>query len=208
MNKTIRMTVFFIFTLLCLGVAGYAFYYLFQPLDPHNQFQLKMARSGWVIPTHFFTSGLALLLVPLQISHRLRQFSVSVHRTIGWLYALAVLLGGVSGLIMSFNASGGWIPGLGFGIMAVLWLVTTTLAIKNAIIKNLTAHKKWIYRSIALTAAAITFRVLLGMGLGVMHLPFMTVYMPAAWLCWIINLMICEVLIQQNRAPFSQVVHS
>ncbi|WP_395375159.1 DUF2306 domain-containing protein [Marinicella sp. W31] len=195
MTKFIRLSVFTLFSLMCIGVAFYAFYYLHQQFNVNNPFHTKFAISGWVVPGHFFGAGLALLLVPLQMSHRLRQWSAATHRTIGYLSVAAILIGGVSGLIMAFDAHGGWVAGLGFGLLSVLWLTFTGNAIRHAIRGNIRLHQIWMYRSIALTSAAITLRVFLGLGLGVLHLPFLTVYVPAAWLCWVVNLMICELLL-------------
>ena len=202
MSKYIRLGTFAIFSVMCVGVAYYAFYYLHQQINLNNPFHTKFAESGWVVPGHFFGSGLALLLVPLQMSHKLRTWSVSVHRTVGWLYVFAVVIGGVSGFIMAFDAHGGWVTGLGFGSLAVLWLLVTANAIRYAIKKDIYRHRLWMYRSIALTTAAITLRIFLGLGLGVLHLPFLTVYVPTAWLCWILNVLICELLLfYQMKRP-------
>lgn len=195
MFKFARLSVFTLFSLMCIGVAFYAFYYLHQQFNVNNPFHTKFASSGWVVPGHFFGSGLALLLVPLQMSGKLRQWSAQLHRTTGYLYVVAILIGGISGLIMAFDAHGGWVAGLGFGTLAVLWLLVTGNAIRYAIQGNIRAHQRWMYRSIALTTAAVTLRIFLGVGLGVLHLPFLTVYVPTAWLCWIVNVIICELLL-------------
>ena len=177
------------------ALLSYAFYYLHQQINVNNAFHTKFAASGWVVPGHFFGAGLALLLVPVQMSHRLRKKSASMHRTMGYLSVVAIVIGGVSGFIMAFNAHGGWVAGLGFGLLSLLWLGFTGNAVRHAIQGNIRLHQIWMYRSIALTTAAITLRVFLGVGLGVLHLPFLTVYVPTAWLCWLLNLAICELLL-------------
>ncbi|MFK8012054.1 MAG: DUF2306 domain-containing protein, partial [Marinicellaceae bacterium] len=187
MHKLFRLSVFALYSLLCFGVAGYAFYFLFQQINPHNDFMVKFSNAGLEVPAHFFGGGLALLLVPFQLSKKLRTYSIKTHRTIGMIYTMAVLFGSVSGFIMSFNATGGLIAEWGFRMLAILWFSTTFLAIKYAIAGNIVLHKIWIYRSIAFTSAAITLRIFLGLGLGYFHLPFLTVYVPTAWLCWLIN---------------------
>ncbi|MFC3194031.1 DUF2306 domain-containing protein [Marinicella sediminis] len=199
MQKAVRLTGFGIYSLLCIGVAGYAFYFLQMPVNPHNDFQQKLLASGWEVPLHFYASGLALLLIPLQLSRLIRKRWLSFHRYLGVVYALAVLTGGVAGLVMAFNASGGWVARLGFTSLAVLWLGTTTLAVKCAIERNITRHQVWIYRSMALTSGAITLRLFLGLGLGVFQLPFLTVYVPTSWLSWMLNLAICEFILWQQR---------
>lgn len=202
MRKVLNYTTYFIYCCLCFGVSAYAFYFLFKPIDPNNSFQVKMFSSGIQVPLHFFASGIALLLVPFQLSKKLRGYSIKTHKFIGMTYTLMVLIGGVSGLIMALNASGGIYAKLGFSLMSLIWIYTTFFAVKYAIQGSIKEHKKWIYRSIAVTSAAITLRLFLGVGLGVLHLPFFTVYIPTSWLCWIINLMICEVILMKKQNRF------
>ena len=199
MQAFIKSSAFGLYALLCFGVAGYAFYFLQQPVDPHNGFQQKLLAAGWEVPTHFYASGVALLLIPLQLSKRVRQRFLSLHRFTGLVYALAVLAGGVAGLVMASNATGGLVAKAGFTCLAVLWLSTTSLAIWYAINRDIRRHKIWIYRSMALTSGAITLRVFLGVGLGVFQLPFLTVYVPTSWLSWMLNLAICEFVLRRQR---------
>lgn len=193
-----------ILLLLCLGVTLYAFTYLLGPVHPDNHFKMKMATSGWVVPLHFYASGLALLLVPAQLSTRLRVRLAATHRTLGLLYVVAVLLGGVAGLLMALQADGGWLAQLGFFSLAVLWLCFTGLAYGCILKGQIAAHQRWMYRSMALTCAGITLRLFLGIGLGLFQLPFLTVYVPTAWLCWTLNWAICEWLIRRHQRLAAQ----
>ena len=201
MRSLLKYSWFTLFSLMCLGVTYYAFTYLMGPINPNNSFKMKLVQSGWVAPMHFYAAGLALALVPLQLSQKLRRKATSMHRIVGGIYVVAVLLGGISGLLMALNATGGWVAKSGFFSLAVLWLWTTALALNYAIKGDIKNHQKWIYRSIALTAAGITLRLFLGIGLGVLQLPFLTVYVPTAWLCWTLNLAICEFIIHRRQQP-------
>ena len=49
-------------------------------------------------------------------------------------------------------------------------------------------------RSYALTAAAITLRVYLGIATG-LHLPFNIAYPVIAWLCWVPNFAVTELVL-------------
>ncbi|WP_223787125.1 DUF2306 domain-containing protein [Marinicella meishanensis] len=199
MRMMLKSLMWLILLLLCLGVTYYAFAYLLGPVNPNNDFKMKMASSGWVVPMHFYASGLALLLVPWQLSSWLRQRAVRMHRLLGLLYVVAVLLGGIAGLLMALQADGGWVAQLGFFSLAVLWLYCTGMAYVSILKGQVLAHQQWMYRSMALTCAGITLRLFLGLGLGVMQWPFLTVYVPTAWLCWTLNLAVCEWLIRRRR---------
>ena len=100
---------------------------------------------------------------------------------------------------MAFNASGGLYAKMGFTLLSLVWLYTTFNAVKYALEGNIAKHKRWIYRSIAVTSAAISLRLFLGIGLGVFHLSFFSVYIPASWLCWILNLIICEIILVKKQ---------
>jgi len=203
MIKFFRLSVFSIYSLLCFGVAAYAFYYMYRVAGSYDSFTIKFAQAGFEIPAHFFGAGLSLLLIPFQMSKKLRRFSLNTHKIIGYVYVVAVLFGGISGFIMSFNATGGFWAEWGFRLMSIFWLIATAVAVKHAIMGNIKLHKKWIYRSMALTSAGITFRIYLGVGLGLLDLPFLTVYVAISWLCWVLNLIICEIIIYQRKPNLS-----
>ncbi len=197
MKRNFKLSVYVIYSLLCFVVAGYAFYYLFQSISPNDFMANKFAKAGFEIPAHFFGAGLSLLLIPFQLSKKLKRFSHKIHKTIGYIYVIAILFGGISGFIMSFNATGGVFAQWGFRMMSILWLIATFKGVSFAMNGNIKQHKKWIYRSIALTSAAITFRIYLGVGLGVLQIPFLTLYPIISWTCWLLNLVVCEVVIYQ-----------
>ncbi|MBK8802471.1 MAG: DUF2306 domain-containing protein [Fibrobacteres bacterium] len=54
-------------------------------------------------------------------------------------------------------------------------------------------HHQWMLRSYALTSAAITLRLWLPLGM-LAGLDFLAAYVVIAWLCWVPNLLVAEVL--------------
>ncbi|HEY0334079.1 MAG TPA: DUF2306 domain-containing protein [Stenotrophomonas sp.] len=201
--KAVRWSAGAVFTLLCAAVATYAFTFLFDALKPQpgNPMHTQFALSGLDIPAHFFGGGLALLLAPLQMSEWIRRRIPRLHRLSGGLYAGGVLIAGLAGLSLARHAQGGAATGVGFGLLALAWLVTTGMGIGHALAGDLARHRRWMWRSIALTASAVTLRLILGVGLGVLHLPFPPVYLLAAWGCWTFNLAVCELLLRWSRQP-------
>lgn len=198
--KAVRWPAGLVFTLLCAAVAMYAFAFLFDALKPEagNSLHTQLAISGVDVPAHFFGGGLALLLAPLQMSEWIRRRVPRLHRLSGGLYAGGVLIAGLAGLSLARHAQGGAATGVGFGLLALAWLATTGIGIGHALAGDLTRHRRWMWRSIALTASAVTLRLILGVGLGVLHLPFPLVYLLAAWGCWTFNLAVCELLLRRS----------
>lgn len=195
-----RRLLFLVFALACVGIALHAFFYLFHAFNPRNPFHVSFAAAGWAVPGHFFAAGLALLLLPLQFAQRLRARWPRLHRVGGWLYVFAVLVGGVSGLMLAPRAQGGWSTGGSFLLLALLWLGSTGMALYCAIRRRFDAHRRWMLRSAALTFAAPTLRLYLGLGLGVFGLGFPQAYLLAAWLCWVVNLLVVEAYLRRSTA--------
>ena len=185
-----------LFSLACAATAAYAFAYLFLAFRSDDPFAARFAISGWDVPAHFFGAGMALLLVPLQLSAVVRRRWPALHRVGGLLSAAAILVGGISGLSLAQHAQGGWSSRLGFSVLSLLWIAVTANGIRLAIAGELARHRRWMAYSIALTAGAVTLRLMLGLGAGALHLPFMTVYVTASWASWLINLALCAWLLR------------
>ncbi len=197
--KVARWTAGLVFALLCAAVAAYAFTALYGQPRADNPLQMKFAASGLDVPAHLFGGGLALLLAPLQMNGWVQRHLPRLHRLSGVLYAGGVLVAGLGGLSLALRAEGGAPTGIAFGLLALAWLATTGIGIGYALAGNLARHRQWMWRSIALTASAVTFRLILGIGLDVLHLPFAPVYLAAAWGSWLFNLGVCELIARWPR---------
>lgn len=192
-----------LFSLACVATATYAFAYLYMEFRSGDPFSESFAISGRDVPAHFFGAGLALLLVPLQLSEGIRRRWPALHRIGGLLSAVAILVAGISGLSLAQHAQGGWPSRIGFSLLSLLWLGITANGIRLAVIGELARHRRWMAFSIALTSAAITLRVMLAVGFGMLQLPFMAVYVTAAWASWLLNLVICAWLLRAPRHRLS-----
>ncbi|RDZ27361.1 DUF2306 domain-containing protein [Lysobacter silvisoli] len=188
------------FGLLCVAVAAYAFAFFYvRNASIGNPFDANFAVAGWAVPGHLFGGGLALLLAPLQLLTGLRRRWPRLHRLGGGLYAGGILVGAISALALAPQAQGGWASGSGFVLLALVWIGTTATGIRYALIGDYERHRRWMFRSVALTASAVTLRLMLGIGAAAMHWPFLAVYITAAWTCWTFNLAVCELLLRWPR---------
>lgn len=153
-----------------------------------------------VFYTHVSFGGLALLAGPTQFWPRLRQRFLRLHRTVGKGYVISCLLAGLAGLTLAFFAEAGLVARLGFGGLALSWLYTTSrayLAIRRG---DLPVHEAWMYRSFALTLAAVTLRLWLPLFTFGFGWSFIGSYRIIAWLCWVPNLLAGEWLIRRQSA--------
>lgn len=191
----------FLWYLSALGVAGYAAVaYGFLPLGSlvHPEMREAFLAEPWGIYAHVFASAVALALGPFQLSPKLRQRSIRWHRRLGRVYLVGVLIGGVAGLIIARNAFGGMVSTAGFSGLAIAWLGTGAsayLAIRRG---DVASHRRYMVRNVALTFAAVTLRIGLGVFGGVLRLPFEVYYPLLSWACWVPNLILAELWLQRH----------
>jgi uncharacterized membrane protein len=180
-----------LFWLLCIAVALVTLRVF--PLGLEVAFEGMERQFPHLFPfwTHIMAASLALLVMPFQFWSRLRTRRPAVHRWTGRLYVVAVFLGGMSGMVLATRTITGPASGTGFFFLAVGWLVTTGLALYHARNRSFAAHKRWMIRSAALTFAAVTLRVYLGLS-QLAGLPFDLSYTVIAWACWVPNLIVVE----------------
>ena len=145
--------------------------------------------------THILLGGLALLSGCTQFLPKLRQKRLALHRSLGKVYVASVLLSGCAGFGIAFAASGGLMGQLGFGTLSILWLFTTVQAFQAIRKRNISQHQNWMTRSYALCFAAVTLRLWLPIFLGAFGMSFDVAYPIIAWLCWVPNLAVAELII-------------
>ncbi|MBN8585157.1 MAG: DUF2306 domain-containing protein [Ignavibacteria bacterium] len=148
--------------------------------------------------THVYTAMLVLPAGFTQFSVYIRRSYPQVHKYTGWLYAaVLILLAGPSGLYMGIYANGGLISQVSFVLLAILWIVFTIIAVVKAIQGDYKAHREFLIRSFALTLSAITLRAWKYLLVFLFEPRPMDVYQVVAWLGWIPNLIIAELIIRK-----------
>jgi uncharacterized membrane protein len=159
--------------------------------------------DGQAVPlwVHITSAPVAMLAGILQPVQSLRDARPRLHRWTGYIYALAVLAGGVSALAMLPGFLGSTWAATGFAGLAIAWIGTTVIGIARARAGDYQAHRRWMLRSLALTFAAVTLRV---------YMPFLIVlggmtevqtYDVTGWLCWVPNLVAVEWWLSRRRRP-------
>ncbi|MFT4599960.1 MAG: putative membrane protein [Arenicella sp.] len=155
---------------------------------------------------HVISAMIVILVGPFQFIKNLRNKNLRLHKMLGKIYAYGILaFAAPTGLIMAFYAEGGQPSTIAFLIMGGLWFYTTIMAIIKVKQKNITEHQKWMYRSFALSFAAVTLRVLVPLMSLSNSFKEETVIVATAWLSWILNLIFIEIFIyykfRNNHQP-------
>ncbi|WP_412674990.1 DUF2306 domain-containing protein [Aneurinibacillus aneurinilyticus] len=197
----------FVFNLLVMMVASYVVVqYFIMDGTQAGLVQMKLMvlsklSAFWYIMLfiHAATSVVALVIGPFTLSTKFREKNISRHRMLGKIYMIGILLGGVSGLYLSFYATGGLVGKSGFGLLSVFWLISAYQALNRVRNKKIQEHQNWMIRNYSLTFAAVTLRLWLPLFVllfGSAH--FELSYAVISWLAWVPNLIIAEIVIKQN----------
>lgn len=157
----------------------------------------------WYLPAfyvHVFTALFALPAGFTQFSKYVLKYWPKVHRFNGRAYVISILFfGAPSGFIIGVYANGGLYSRISFCLLAVLWTWFTAMAWKTALQGKFQAHKRFMYRSFALTLSAITLRAWKYLFTTVLHMRPMDTYKLVAWLGWTLNLIIIEIIISKPK---------
>ncbi|MFI5137754.1 MAG: DUF2306 domain-containing protein [Sphingobacteriales bacterium] len=145
---------------------------------------------------HVYTGMFVLLSGMLQFPVYIRQHFPAVHKWSGRVYAfLVIFVTGPSGLVMGYYGNGGLLSQSAFCLLAVLWISFTWKAVTAAKAQRIADHKKWMYRSYALTLSAISLRAWKWLLVLLFAPAPMDVYHIVSWLGWGGNLLVAELLI-------------
>lgn len=169
--------------LLSVSVGGYA-----MALQDAREAQNAVPGMPWLDELHFVTGGLALAVGPMAFRRDLLARAPAWHHRIGWLYVSCVALSGAAAFGMALFSMHGITTHLGFGILAVLWLVTTGLGLRAIKRRDIARHRRWMVQSFALCFAAVTLRVQL-VPLAYAFGSFAAGYRVVSWSCWVPNLL-------------------
>jgi uncharacterized membrane protein len=174
-------------------------------LLPHVPFPAELdnfSQRRIALSLHALGGAIALLAGPLQFVPRFRESNWNRHRLLGWIYCAAVALGWCASLWIAPHTQTGRIASAGFLALGAGWIVTTGLAVRFILRGDAIRHRRWMIRSFALTAAAITLRIYLPL-IFVFHWNFSIAYPAIAWLCWIPNAIGAEVYLRFVPTPSS-----
>jgi hypothetical protein len=152
----------------------------------------------WGIYPHVALGMIGLALGPLQFHPRIQR-RTAVHHTVGKIYVADGVVGGLVGVYMAAYSFGGMITHFGFGLLALLLLLTTSLAYWNVRSARYAQHRAWMIRSFALMFAAVTLRLWLPL-LSMLFGEFRPAYLWVSWLCWVPNLLFAEWYIWRTHA--------
>ncbi len=177
-------------------------------------FSLRYALPGMPLPSdlpslalsprpfvvHAVSASLALVLGPLQFVPAWRVRFPALHRWVGRACVLSIAVAWLSSLPLAVNAMTGTVAAAGFFALGLAWIVATGMGLARALQRRFAEHRRWMLRSFALTAAAITLRIYLGASMAA-DIDVAVSYPFIAWLCWVPNALAAEWYLRRKAGP-------
>lgn len=182
---------FGLMALMALGVALVSARYLLPEIPfPAPPMVLQMADRPVAVLAHVGGGVIALALGSFQLV-TWRGPRRIWHRRAGRTYVLACLISAVAGFWLALHVSAGPVATAGFGGLAVAWFGATAMGWRKAVAGEFAQHRRWMIRSLSLTFAAVTLRIMLPL-IPLTGLEFVEGYRAISFLCWVPNLLLAE----------------
>ncbi|MEJ2816174.1 DUF2306 domain-containing protein [Caulobacter sp. CCG-8] len=197
MTRLLNRSLWTLYALLSAAVAIFSYRYLprIGPLGP--EILANLFARPW-LDVHVAGAATALLVGPLQFLPWVRRRFPALHRTLGRVYVIGCLAGGVGGLVMAFGSTAGPIATVGFASLAVCWITANVQGWRLAVARRFDDHRAWMLRSFAMTFAAVSLRIYIVV-LPMMGVAEIDAYRASAFLAWIPNLLLVELYLRGRR---------
>lgn len=203
---TARIT-FLIFAFLSVMIGLYPLGYYFGDMSAgllNTKSEVLKSSIWWQIGfnLHIYFGGISLLTGWSQFSKKLRKKNISLHRLLGKIYVLSVLVSGLAGFYIGWYATGGLITAIGFISLSIVWLSTTTLAYMHVRKGKIEEHRIMMIYSFAACFGAVTLRIWMPLLMAITG-DFLTTYRIVAWLAWVPNLLVAYIIIKYKGYSYA-----
>lgn len=153
----------------------------------------------WWLLLHISGGTLALLCGPWQFWTGFRARYVNLHRAMGKIFLLGVLMGSIGAFRMSVDSAFGWAFGVSLFVLATAWLTAGSVAYYAIRNRRIEIHKVWMFRAYIITFGFVMFRILSDYS-PLSHVrPVGERIVTIAWLCWTVPLLVAEVAMQLRK---------
>lgn len=150
---------------------------------PFNLFVVD-ERLPVVFKLHMLASGAALLLIPLVITVRRDR---ALHRPLGQLAAVCVVIGALSSLPVAIASSSVVAARAGFLAQGLVWLALIAVGIVSARKRQFARHAQAMVAMAAVASGALWVRLTTAVATS-FALPFDPIYGCVAWAGWLLPL--------------------
>lgn len=156
----------------------------------------KYYELRWILIAHITAGGGALIIGIIQFWPKLRTYSSKLHRIVGFIYLLAILVSSSTALLLSFTTAYkvSWANAFTLQVWAGVWISATFIAYYAAVKRKFNLHREWMIRSYLVTVAFLVS----GFALKTPYVQQLGSYeeisTPLFWMGWAVPLYIYELL--------------
>jgi len=154
----------------------------------------------WVIISHIFCGSVALLSGPLLLWEYFRNHFLKIHRLLGKIYVIAILISGLGALYLTFTT--GLQVNLTYSfalqIQIFAWLTSTGLAYWAVRKRKMIQHKEWMARSYIVTLAFLA-QVMLFKIPFIFALGFAEFFPTVVWFSWSVPLFLYQLDLSRQQ---------
>lgn len=161
----------------------------------------KYFKLKWVLIAHITAGGGALVLGFVQFWPKLRNFSWKLHRIIGFLYLLAILLSSSCAVILAFTTAYeiNWAYAFSLQVWVTVWISATAIAYYAIIKRNVNLHKEWMVRSYIVTLAFI----ISGLAIKIPYVQNLGTFADISpsffWMGWSVPLYVYQIVLSSKK---------
>lgn len=156
----------------------------------------KYFELRWVLIAHITAGGGALISGIIQFWPKLRNYSWKLHRFIGFIYLLAILVSSSCALVLAFTTAYkvNWANAFTLQVWASVWISATVVAYYAAVKRKFQLHREWMTRSYIVTVAFLisgfAYKIPYVQQLG----SYEEIATPLFWMGWAVPLYVYELL--------------
>lgn len=151
---------------------------------------------------HTLPASLLLLLGPIQFVPTLRNKYRKLHRVIGRIYMISIVIAAAAAILSATYSVDGFPAQAAFYLLTAAWLYSLAQAYRAIRKGQIQLHRIWMIRNYALSFAAVLLRGLLLLGLAAQSrwewLTFEDIYTTSAWAAILISAGAAEWFIVQR----------
>ncbi|MCF0049107.1 DUF2306 domain-containing protein [Dyadobacter sp. LJ53] len=117
----------------------------------------KYFELRWFLIAHITAGGGALVMGFIQFWPKLRKYSWKLHRVIGLLYLMAILVSSLCAMVLAFSTAYevNWAYAFSLQVWVGVWISSTAIAFYAALQRKFQLHQEWMVRSYLVTLAFI-----------------------------------------------------
>lgn len=203
LNTSINANKMIMSTLLVIAIPVAIYFLTFKAfpkliISEENYGEYYLERAGWLF-THAFFGISATLLGPFQFISRLRNKNLKLHRNLGKVYLVSVLISSLTAVYLAFTSEVSISYAIGLFVLAILWLLSGAMAYQLIRNRQIKKHKEWMIRNYVITFFFILF-VSISDAFKLAGVADLQIVLSVlVWASWIVPLSISEYFIQRAR---------